>query len=62
LFFQLKQAFDDFIIKALGVFMNEEWARLVGVVVSVNVLSGFVSALYAAIIARCVRAAEDAML
>ena len=48
LFFQLKQAFDEFIVKALGVFMSEEWARLVGIVISVNVLSGFVSALYAA--------------
>ena len=62
LFFQLKQAFDELIVKALGVFMNEEWARLVGIVISVNVLSGFVSALYAAIIAGGVRRAEDALL
>jgi len=62
LFFQLKQAFDEFIVKALGVFMSEEWARLVGIVISVNVLSGFVSALYAAIISGGVRKAEDALL
>ena len=57
LFFQLKQAFDEFIVKALSVIVGEEWARLVGVVVSVNVLSGFVSALYAAI-DRCAAVAS----
>ena len=62
LFFQLKQAFDEFIVKALGVFMREEWARLAGIVISVNVLSGFVSALYAALIAGGMRGAEDALL
>ena len=62
LFFQLKQAFDEFIVKALGVLIDEEWARLVGIVVSVNVLSGFVSAVYAALIADAVRRAEDALL
>src|SRR6185295_1371733 len=62
LFFQLKQAFDEFIVKALSVLMDEEWARLVGVVVSVNVLSGFVSAVYAAIVAAGVRKAEDTLL
>lgn len=62
LFFQLKQAFDEFIVKALSVALSEEWARLVGVVISVNVLSGFVSALYAAVIASGVRRAENALL
>ncbi|MFN3624177.1 MAG: hypothetical protein ACK4TP_08965 [Hyphomicrobium sp.] len=62
LFFQLKQAFDEFIVKALSVVVGEEWARLIGVVVSVNVLSGFVSAVYAALIAQVVRRAEDALL
>ena len=62
LFFQLKQAFDEFIVKALGVVLDPQWARLVGVVISVNVLSGFVSAVYAALIADAVRKAEDALL
>ena len=62
LFFQLKQAFDEFIVRALTVVMSEEWARLVGIVVSVNVLSGFVSAVYAAVIASGVRRAENALL
>jgi hypothetical protein len=60
LFFQLKQAFDEFIVKALSVMVGEEWARLIGIVLSVNVLSGFVSAVYAAMIAQVVRQAEDA--
>jgi hypothetical protein len=62
LLFQLKQAFDDFIVTALSVFLNEGWARVTGIVVSVNVLSGFVSALYAALIATGVRKAEDQLL
>ena len=60
LFFQLKQAFDDFIVMLLTSVMDKEWARIVGIVVSVNVLSGFVASLYAAIIASVVRAAETA--
>jgi hypothetical protein len=62
LFFQLKQAFDEFIVKALSVIVGEEWARVLGIVVSVNVLSGFVSAVYAALIAQAVRQTEDTVL
>jgi hypothetical protein len=62
LFFQLKQAFDDFIVMLLSGVMSREWARVVGVVVSVNVLTGFVASLYAAIIASVVRYAEDRLL
>ncbi|MFA5900086.1 MAG: hypothetical protein WC829_13365 [Hyphomicrobium sp.] len=62
LFFQLKQAFDEFIVRALAAVLGAEWARLIGIVVSVNVLSGFVSAVYAALIAQGVRRAEDAVL
>ncbi len=62
LFFQLKQAFDEFIVKALTVVVGGEWARVIGIVVSVNVLSGFVSAVYAALIAQGVRRAEDTLL
>jgi hypothetical protein len=58
LFFQLKQAFDDFIVMLLTSVMDKEWARIVGIVVSVNVLTGFVASLYAAIIASVVRGAE----
>lgn len=59
LFFQLKQAFDDFIVTLLATVMEPDWARIVGIVVSVNVLAGFVASVYAALIAAVVRAAED---
>ncbi|MDQ8700396.1 hypothetical protein [Hyphomicrobium sp. LHD-15] len=61
LFFQLKQAFDDFIVTLLATVMPQEWARLVGVVISVNVLTGFVASVYAAVIAACVRTAEEGL-
>jgi hypothetical protein len=62
LFFQLKQAFDDFIVTLLSGFLDQSWARLVGIAVSVNVLAGFVASVYAAIIASAVRRAEDRLL
>jgi len=62
LFFQIKQAFDDFIVTVLSVALNAQLAWLAGIVISVNVLSGFVSALYAALIAAGVRRAENALL
>lgn len=61
LFFQLKQAFDDFIVTLLATFMDRDWARLVGIVISVNVLTGFVASVYAALIAAIVRAAEEGL-
>jgi len=62
LFFQIKQAFDDFIVTVLSVALNAQLAWLAGIVISVNVLSGFVSALYAALIAAGVGRAENALL
>lgn len=61
LFFQLKQAFDDFIVTLLGTVMPADWARVVGIVVSVNVLTGFVASVYAAVIAASVRTAEEGL-
>jgi hypothetical protein len=61
LFFQLKQAFDDFIVTLLKTVMREEWARLIGIFVSVNVLTGFVASVYAALIAAVVRTAEEGL-
>jgi hypothetical protein len=61
LFFQLKQAFDDFIVTLLATVLEKEWARAVGVLLSVNVLTGFVASLYAAVIATAVRRAEEAL-
>jgi hypothetical protein len=62
LLFQIKQAFDEFIVTVLGTMLDERLARLVAIVISVNVLSGFVSALYAALIASGVRRAEESLL
>lgn len=59
LFFQIKQAFDDFIVALLSAVMSERWARIVAVLVSVNVLTGFVASIYAAVIASLVRWAEE---
>lgn len=62
LLFQIKQAFDDFIVTVMSAMFDAPLARLVGIVISVNVLSGFVSALYAALIAAAVRKAESNLL
>jgi hypothetical protein len=62
LIFQLKQAFDEFVVATLSAVLDPRLARAIGIVVSVNVLSGFVSALYAALVAAGVRRAERALL
>ncbi len=59
LFFQIKQAFDDFVVTLLSQVMSREWARVAAIVVSVNVLTGFVASVYATVIAAVVRAAEE---
>jgi len=59
LFFQIKQAFDGFIVTLLRTVLDERTAQIAGVVVSVNVLTGFVASVYAAVIATVVRWAED---
>ena len=58
LFFRLKQAFDDFIVTLLSNYMPPSSARAIGIIISVNVLAGFVASLYAAVIAGLVRRAE----
>ena len=62
LLFQIKATFDQFVVQALSQFMSVDWARVVAIVISINMLSGFVSALYAALIATVVRKAEDTLL
>lgn len=58
LVFQIKQAFDDFVVTILATVMERDWAKVAGVFVSVNVLAGFVASLYASIIATAVRWGE----
>lgn len=41
--------------------MGQEWARIVGIAISVNVLTGFVASVYASIIAAMVRTAEEGL-
>lgn len=58
--FVLKQKFDAMIVLLLSGFMSPDAAQIAGAFVSVNVLSGFVIAIYAVLIAEAVRWLEDA--
>lgn len=58
LIFRLKQAFDDFVVSLAARFVDPVWARLIGILISVNVLAGFVAALYASLIATLVKSVE----
>jgi len=58
--FILKQKFDALIVLLLSSFMSPELAQAFGTFLSVNVLSGFVIALYAMLIAEAVRWLEEA--
>ncbi len=62
LFSQLKMAFDDFIVTVFSTVIGRDWAEVAGIAVSVNVLAGFVAAVYAAVIAQAVRTAEQKLL
>ena len=59
LLFQIKQAFDGFVVTLLATQLPETTARVVAVVLSVNVLAGFVAAFYASLIAGIVRWVEE---
>ena len=60
LLFLLKQKFDDIVVTILGQFMRPELAKLAGILVSVNMLTGFAIAVFAVAIAEVVRRLEDA--
>jgi hypothetical protein len=62
LVFQLKQAFDNFVVAVLSKIVGADTARLLGIFISVNVLAGFVAAIYAAVISSSVRQAERLLL
>lgn len=53
--FLLKQSFDDIVERLLGLVFDANTAQALGAVVSVNMLSGFVLALYAVVIAETAR-------
>lgn len=58
--FILKQKFDAMIVLLLSGFMSPDLAQIAGSLVSVNVLSGFVIAIYAMLAAEAVRWLEEA--
>ena len=58
----LKQKFDALVAALLSWIVPVEWAQVLGAVVSVNVLTGFVVAIYAVLIAEMVVRAENALL
>jgi hypothetical protein len=62
LLFQLKLYIDSVIVTLLRAVVGAEWAPALGVLLSVNVLTGFVVAIYAVLIAETVVRTEDTLL
>lgn len=60
LLFVLKQKFDDIVVGVLGLFMPPDLAKLAGILVSVNMLTGFAIGVFAVAIAEMVRKLEEA--
>ncbi len=56
--FLLKQSFDEMVAKLLTLVVDPSWAQPLSALVSVNMLTGFVLALYAVVIAEGVRRLE----
>lgn len=57
--FLLKQSFDEIVVRMLSWVFDPSLAQAIGAIVSVNMLSGFVLALYAVLIAEGVRTLES---
>lgn len=57
--FLLKQSFDEMIVKLLTLVVDPSWAQPLSALISVNMLTGFVLALYAVLIAEGVRRLEN---
>lgn len=62
LIFRLKLYIDSVIVTLITPLVGAQWAPLAGIVLSVNVLTGFVVAIYAVLIAETVVRAENALL
>ena len=56
--FLLKQSFDEIVVRMLSWVFDPTLAQAIGAIVSVNMLSGFVLALYAVLIAEGIRTLE----
>lgn len=59
LLFVFKQYFDEVVVSLLSIAVQREWAQVLGILVSVNMLTGFVVALYAVLIAEVVKRLEQ---
>ena len=59
LLFQMKQYLDDAIVRFLSVWFGPDVARGLGIALSVNMLSGFVAAIYAVVISGAVRRIDE---
>jgi hypothetical protein len=57
--FLLKQKIDELVLSFLNVFLGPQAAQVVGMLLSVNALAGFLIAIYAAMIAELVLKLED---
>ena len=57
--FLLKQSFDDIVERMLGLVFDSGMSQAISAIVSVNMLSGFVLALYAVLIAEGIRWIEN---
>jgi hypothetical protein len=57
--FALKQTFDQIVVQLLGWIFDPQISKILGILVSVNVLTGFVASLYAMLIADMVRRGEE---
>jgi hypothetical protein len=57
--FLIKQSFDDLVTRAIATVIDGRWADVLGALVSTNMLTGFVLALYAVLIAEAVRVVES---
>lgn len=62
LLFQLKLYIDGIVVTLLRTVVGTEWAPALGVLFSVNVLTGFVVAVYSVLIAEAVVATEERLL
>ena len=58
--FLLKQKFDDIVVTILAQFMRPDIAKIAGILISVNMLTGFAVAVFAVAIAEVVRRLEEA--
>lgn len=55
LLFLFKQYFDEVIVSLLSTVVGRDWASAIGVLLSVNMLTGFVITIYAVLIAELIR-------